>query len=423
MTDTPADQTSDMVPQTDEPVSDKQGSASQPLGRRRRPAPPAHPFFQWVFPGLVAIAGAVVFLLWIDGTKAVLDTTVGELFAPVTDPEAPSFIAFAEPTPTLLVAHTDADDALIGVTLLARTARDNGGTLVVFSPDMLVELPSGQVGILKQVYAADGAEGLERLLGEFMGFGFTDDPMVLNTDRLAEFLRLVEPIPVVLQDPLVTVADDGSIEIVVAAGGREFDGDTLASVFAWRNGSEVDAVRFNRQLAIWEAWLGEVAVAEDLIAATLPFDEKLPPFLRSLGTGTADLELVPMSPANFDPKNPLYVLIKDLESWPADKAREMVPLPIAHTPGARPTVTLLDGIGDASNRDERMLPIVVEAGAEIRIIGNADTFDVLETTVAYHLPEDEATGRALADALGVELVFVDLPAEPVDLTVTIGING
>ncbi|MFT7611008.1 MAG: hypothetical protein ACI9MX_004101 [Candidatus Aldehydirespiratoraceae bacterium] len=420
MTDTPAEPTSDNEGSA---ASDNEGSAAQPLGRRRRLAPPAHPFFQWVFPVLVAIAGVVVVLLWIDGTKAVLETTDGELIAPVTDPDAPSFIAFAEPTPTLLVAHTDADDALVGVTLLARTALDEGGTLVVFSPDMLVELPSGQNGILKQVYVADGAEGLEELLGEFMGFGFTEDPMVINPERLAEFLRLVDPIPFVLQDDLVTVADDGVVEIVVASGGREFDGDTLASVFTWRNESEVDAARFNRQLLIWEAWLGEVAVAEDLLAATLPFDDQLPPFLRSLGTGTADLELVPMTPASFDPDNPIYVLIDDLESWPSDTAREMVPLPIAHTPGARPTVTLLDGTGDATNRDERMLPIVVEAGAEIRIIGNADTFDVLDTTVAYHLPEDEAAGRALADALGVELVFVDLPAEPVDLTVTIGING
>ena len=41
------------------------------------------------------------------------------------------------------------------------------------------------------------------------------------------------------------------------------------------------------------------------------------------------------------------------------------------------------------------------AGAEITIAGNADTFDVTETTYAYAEPDAEDDAQRLADAVGV----------------------
>jgi hypothetical protein len=207
--------------------------------------------------------------------------------------------------------------------------------------------------------------------------------------------------------------------VVIEAGNREFDSTTLAAVYGWRNSDEVDAARFARQEAIWLAWLGRVGDAEDPIAVTTIFEVGLPPYLRSLGTGTADVSDAPMSPFGFDPVRPIYTITGDNLTWPAEKAQEMVPLPVGHRPGARPTVQVLDGTGDQRNRSV-MIPVLVAAGAEISVIGNAPAFGVEETTVAYHRVEFETVAEEFAAAIDASLVYDEDPNQPVDLTVTIG---
>ena len=46
-------------------------------------------------------------------------------------------------------------------------------------------------------------------------------------------------------------------------------------------------------------------------------------------------------------------------------------------------MSLLDGSGNSEQRD-LLLPELVDAGAEVVVIGNALEFGVAETTVAYH---------------------------------------
>jgi nicotinate-nucleotide adenylyltransferase len=393
---------------------------------RRRPAPPANPFFRFVFPLLIVMAGAVVFLLWREGTKAVLDTTDGQEVPVVRDPLAPGFLAFTTPTPTLIVAHTDNLDRLVGVSVLAQTiVQEGGASLTLLSRDLLLENET-QV-FLGQLYEEDGIEALEAAVAEWMGAGFTDDPMIMSTDRLASFFEQVEPIPFVLVDDLVVETDDG-IEVVIEAGARDFSAQDLAAVYGWLNPGEPDATRFDRQLDVWRAWLGEIEQVAatgdpaDLIAATLPFNDGLPPYLRGMATGTADISLPPMAPFWIDPDSPLYALeAKDL-AWPTDRALATIPLPIAHAPGARPSVQVLDGTGDANNR-AAAIPAIVAAGAEITIVGNAREFGVEATVVSYHVEENVAIAESFGAALGVDVRFDPNLNEVVDLTVTIGANA
>lgn len=393
------------------------------MGRRRRPAPSAHPVVGWGFPLLLVVAGVFVFVLWREGAKAVLDTTDGTDVVAVTDPTEPGFLAFAEPTPTLLVAHTDADDQLIGVTVLARTSLDAGGSLVVFSADMLLDLEGDADPVLHELYAVEGAEGLERVIGEWLGFGFTDpQPTTMEPERLLAFLELVEPLPLFLADPLVRVGDDGGVETVYPSGTGSFSAAEAVEIYGWRNPSESDYGMTTRQLAIWESWLVRIGEADDLIATTLPFNEGPPPYLRALGTGTAVLDTVPAVPVPFDPERPLYVLPEGQQAWPRSKGREMVPLPVAWAPGVWPTVQLLDGTGEATNRS-RFVPVVAEAGAEITVIGNATAFGVAETYVAYHLEDDAAAAEALGAALGVPVRFEEDLDQPAQLTVTVGLDS
>ncbi|RMH84161.1 MAG: hypothetical protein D6683_02000, partial [Actinomyces sp.] len=80
------------IERLDEHTVDTPGARSR--RRRRRPAPPAHPFWRFVFPVLVVAAGVGAALLWRAGTKAVLDSTDGRLIDVVTDPAAPGYEVF-----------------------------------------------------------------------------------------------------------------------------------------------------------------------------------------------------------------------------------------------------------------------------------------------------------------------------------------
>jgi hypothetical protein len=55
---------------------------------------------------------------------------------------------------------------------------------------------------------------------------------------------------------------------------------------------------------------------------------------------------------------------------------------------------------------------LVEAGAEITIAGNADSFTVTETTFTYHSPDERAAARRLADSFGVGTVDEDDDGAP-----------
>ncbi len=399
----------------------------QVLRRRRRVAAPGgNVFWRFLFPLLIVVAAVGVFLLWRAGTKAVLDSTDGRLLDVITDPALPGFEVFVDPTPTMLLAHVDDSGGLVGVTLMARTALDNGGALVVLSPDLLVDIDtdvaSGQTAVLLgQAYAADGIDRLRTLVESKFGFGIIE-VMELDTETLGGLMALVEPIPFGLSDDLVQRRGADGIEVWLKSGVKSLDGTIAAEVFGFRNPGEFDANRVQRQLSMWNSWLGEIAEAEDLGAATLTFDFGLSPFLRSLSTGVSSIEAVPMDPVQMDPDAlPQYVTGSFGDNWITEKALEMAPLPLSTTAVHRPSVRLLDGTGDPDNR-QPMLNELVAHGEVINVIGNASEFGLAATTLQYHRAEFEQEAKDIADSIGADLVFDEILDLPYDVTVIVGLD-
>ena len=390
---------------------------------RKRPAPSLNPFWGLVFPFLVIVAGVLVFAVWQDGTRLVLESNEGERIETITDPTVPGYRAFVDPTPTMLIAHLTDDGELVGLTVLAQTALDQGGTAVLISAQLLLEPtddPADAV-FVRELYATEGMDGLSRAVGDLFGFGFRET-LEITTAQLRGWLRLVEPIPVMLDDNLVSVDAEGLVEIVYRAGAHDLTGADAANVYGWLNDGEFDSNRTQRQVELWEQWLSEVGRADDLVAATLPFEDGLSDYLRSLGTGTRRLEVLPLVAVSFGGDDPPFYAQTDQQRQQLEAiAREMVPLPIGSHLGARPSVGLLDGTGTGIARDE-MLPILVDAGAEVTVIGNAQAFGVAETAVAYHLADRQQAAVALADAIGASVTFVEDLNQPVDLTVTVGLD-
>jgi len=372
---------------------------------------------------MVVAAAAAVFLLWRAGTKAVLDSADGQLVEVVTDPTLPGFEAFVNPTPTLLLAHTE-DQKLVGITVMARTALDRGGNMAVLSPDMLVatDASPGQTAVLLgQAYSSGGIDMLQTLVEGIFGFGFTE-VLEIDTPTLGNLMKLVEPIPFRLADDLVVRDGSGGVETWLTHGVKELDGAVAAQVYGFHNPGEFDVNRVERQLAMWRTWISRISAAPDIQAATLPFRTGLSPYLRAFATGTFDIATPPVDAVQMDPESlPLYVTGDAGDAWIAQKTIDMVPLPISTGKVHRPSVRLLDGTGNSDNRLAVRQELVAD-GAVISVIGNAQVFGVTATTVSYHSPQSEADASSIATALGAELNFDEKPDLPYEITVTVGLD-
>jgi hypothetical protein len=374
---------------------------------------------------LVVVAGVAVVVLWRAGTKSILDSTDGREVELVVDPAAPGYEAFVVPTPTLLVAHIDGGE-LVGVTVLAQTALEQGGSAVLLGADLLVEFETDEgeeaSEFLALAWSEGGVDRVEYLVEQLFGFGFTE-AIELDVENLGRFLGQVEPLPYLLADDLVTESESGSSTLWLEKGRHDLEGAVAAQIYGFRNPGEAEANRWLRQQRIWNAWLESIARSADPLQATLGFQEGLSPFLRSLGTGVDDVSILPMGQVGLDPEDPPFYIVEaeSGEEWLRERALEMVPLPISPKSSVRPTVKLLDGTGDSVNRD-RSGADVVAAGGVITVIGNATAFGVDRTTVLYHRPEVAAQATMIATALGVEAALVDVVEQPTDLTVTIGLD-
>ncbi len=380
----------------------------------RRPAPKANPFFRFVFPVVIIASGLAVFLLWREGTKAVLDSTDGTVLEIVTDPGQPGYEVFVDPTPTMLVVHLD-DGELVGLTVFAATLLDNGGHAVLVGADVASDGIDGPT--FAQRWRTGGMDAVERDLGAMFGFGFVETDAI-ETPELAQLLSLSEPFPINLLDPLVEVNEDGRTMVFLRAGGQQLDGDAGAELYRWRNPSEFEANRTERQLDLWKSWLAMVGSAADPLSVTLPHDFGLSPFLRAFAAGRADLQILPVVPESGEAEAAVYSLDDRGREWLADMSDRMVPLRISPIGFPIPTLRLLDGTGDPAVRDSALEALADLS--EIRVLGNTAEFGAVATVVTHHRAEAAAAASVIAKELGAQVVFSDEPDQPVDLTVVIG---
>jgi hypothetical protein len=380
----------------------------------RRPAPKANPFFRFVFPVVIIASGLAVFLLWREGTKAVLDSTDGTVLEIVTDPGQPGYEVFVDPTPTMLLVHLD-DGELVGLTVFAATLLDNGGHAVLVGADVASDGIDGPT--FAQRWRTGGMDAVERDLGAMFGFGFVETDAI-ETPELAQLLSLSEPFPINLLDPLVEVNEDGRTMVFLRAGGQQLDGDAGAELYRWRNPSEFEANRTERQLDLWKSWLAMVGSAADPLSVTLPHDFGLSPFLRAFAAGRADLQILPVVPDSGEAEAAVYSLDDRGREWLADMSDRMVPLRISPIGFPIPTLRLLDGTGDPAVRDSALEALADLS--EIRVLGNTAEFGVVATVVTHHRAEAAAAASVIAKELGAQVVFSDEPDQPVDLTVVIG---
>ena len=366
-------------------------------------------------------------LLAREGGRAVLDRRVDTVQERIVlQPDEPGYLELVGVTPTLLSLHTH-NGELAGMAFIARTGIDAGGGVVLLPADLLVVPPGGVVEqgeLISEVYARGGPDAVEQAAEALFGIGF-DEVEEITTESLAHSMGPAEPLPYLLVDDLSAAGPDGVQRVVYEAGTHEFSAADAAAVYAFRNSDEADVNRVQRQLALWESWLGVIGRADDPAAAAPPPSSSLSPFMRVLGSGTAVVEVPPLHSLVLDPASPpRYQLGTEGRSWLLDRALELVPWPRQPESFLRPRVQLLDGTGDPSIRDA-LAEDVIAAGGVITVMGNAAEFGVETTLFAYHredLVNDPFT-NSIAIALGVDMALIGLGEDTpdvVDITVTVG---
>lgn len=387
--------------------------------RRPRVASRASLLWLALFPLFLGLAGFVVVRLWEAGTKAALHSTEGQTIEIITDPLEAGFEAVLDPTPTLLIAHTD-NGGLAGVTVVARASTDAGGHLVLIDPLLFVRsAPGSDEGrFVSEVFQAEGVDGLEALIGGVFGFGF-GHAIELSGDDLGAAMSLAEPIPLELFDDLVTGEGTGEEVVWIESGSSALDGSTAAAVYNFVHPSDVGVNRQERQRVLWQSWLSKIGSAEDRSAAAEVVDPVLSSYLLSLAAGEVAVEILPTRLVVFDDSKPFYVLEDEDLVWIDAKADAMVPVPMPPLGESWPNIRLLDGVGDQSAFSAAR-DMMFDLKLQVTVVGNAAEFGVERSSIAYYATADETAATAVAQALGIGSELSEEPGRPGQLTVTIG---
>ena len=371
-------------------------------------------WWKWVIPLLTVLGAAGVPILGLYGWRAVLNSTDGSLTEVITDPEAPGYEVVVEPTPTMLVLATDQAGALIAATVLTLSVEQAGGSVVVIPVEVA---PAGRT--LAEIHAAEGPDAtqsaVESILTAAVASRFETGP-----GGWQNMLEAVAPIPVPLSDTLVQPDGAGGTPTVVfSAGTVALAPSQVAEFLASRNPGETPLNRAQRQLDFWEAWLGAVSGTSDPAALPGEADVGIGRFVRVLSDGNVRYSLLPVLPL----PGAVDMFALDAEQVTALVA-SAIPFPQGTQAQPRARLVVLDGTGNGFASVSAVAQRLAQLGAQPVVLGNADEFDLAQTSVVYHHEDWTTLASTIAAELGGATITLEpVEAGPIDITVIVGADN
>lgn len=377
-----------------------------PAPARLIPASPG-PSRRWLatFGALMAfcvLAGAVLTYVGVDTLR---NSRAGRTVSEVSDPAAPGFEAIVEPSPTLLLVHLS-EGRMSSAALLTLNSGDAGGAVVLVPPSTRTgEAPDAYTLATTAVFLTDPAD-VVGAAQPMLGLGI-NEVVTIDDARWAELVAPVAPLAIDNPDELPSFP----------AGPILLEADQVAAWLNPQTDDEDDLVRLFRHQLFWEAWTAAVASSADGTAVRGEVDQGLGRFVRGLGAGPVTVTTMPVvesdGPDGTPRLQPDRAAIDDL-------VNAVVPFPTAARPGERIRVRLLDGTGDADHVAQ-VAPLIVPAGSQIVVAGNADRFDRRRTEIRYHAIDGAGAAQRLRDALGTGDVIDDVrPIDAFDVTIVLG---
>lgn len=357
-------------------------------------------------------------VLTVIGVRAVGRSNAGRELNVETDPSAEGYEAAVDPTPTMLVTQTDDEGTVTGVTVLS-LKNAGGGNLTFFPAGTVLELPFTATGQapMNEIYQGAGQAGLEQRIETLLVAATQEDVEVLNN---AQWESLLAPLgPLTIDNPVELVAADPSgAPVTFAQGPIQVPPEQIGLYVNTRGPEENDLTRLERQEAFWTAWLAAVNASSDPNAVPGETDSGLGRFVRELAEGEATLNTLPVTPIGIPGVGATDSNLYRPDQGAVDQlVADTIPLPVGV---GRLRSRVLDGTGTEGLAVEAAR-VVVPAGAEIAILGNAEDFGREETVVQYYDPAERDQAQRLLDALGVgRLVLRENVTDNVDVTIIVG---
>jgi hypothetical protein len=391
------------------------------LRRDGKPGPPRHPVNRrraWVLAAIATTTAAGAGLALV-GLSVVRNSTAGRYVDPPLRSDEPGYQAYVASTPTLAVVQRGPTGGLAEATLLSLRPGDEGGAVVLVAPSTQAPADSeveddgddsdggdsdsgdsdgddddGPGGLtLAAAYAGGGADAVRETMSDILDVAI-DDVVEVSDARWTSLVGPVAPVTLTIERP-VGMWPAGEVSLRAA---------DVGPFLAARSPTEPELDRVSRQAAFWNAWLAEVeSGGQDAVPGEL--DSGIGRFVRGVAQDPT-ASVLPVTPLerSGDAFAPDEERIAELVS-------QAVPYPLSPAPGRRVRVRLLNGTTDRDLTPAAARQLV-EAGAEITIAGNADSFTVTETTFTYHSPDERAAARRLADSFGVGTVDEDDDGAP-----------
>ncbi|HYF47674.1 MAG TPA: LCP family protein, partial [Acidimicrobiales bacterium] len=421
---------SDQRPQGDEPDADDDTSVGLdvPQVASRHPLPSVHvpAFLQratwrfYVFSAALSVLVLAVPLLAWKGFSILRNEETGEVVSEVRDPGEPGYEALVTPTPTTMLADIGPDGTLQGVTLITLPSEEGGGNIVFFPVGTVLPVPLRQPveeAALNVIYAESGATGLEQRIETMLGAAINE---FVEVPR-GQWTNLVRPVaPLTVQNPTAAETTDNAGEAVsFPAGEIQLTAEQVGLYLQADAPDEADPVRIARHEAFWNAWLaaldeaGEEAIPGEGVAG-------VGGVVRGLIGGPRNMSTIPASP----------VAVPGIPAIESDIFRPDTLAIVSEVPNLIPFPTgvgrlrtrLVIGVEGQVDRVAEIAHTLVEAGAEVSVVANADEWGTTpQTQVVYFDEDDEEKAQRLLDALGVgDLVDDESPGDTFDVVILVG---
>jgi len=352
------------------------------------------PTFLWKFgfPSLLTIVAVWSSLLLFDGFGSVLKSEEGSTREAITDPLEEGFEAFVEQTWAELVITEDASGELVQVAVISISDRQSGGGAVLLLPPELKLDQCVESCTLNSQYSKSGLESVRNSVSDLLETEFSDST-TLTPER---WETLIEPVGAVE----VRIEDTGEVQTV-----------SKSEVFDFISQKESFLSRQNNQGDFWRSWISALQESDDIDGSLplmrIPVVELVSALAKSTFTVVDNLW---SDLGNGPETNP------DLLS---SVIYDMFPFPSVTENDQRATVRLLNGTDDFS-LSSGMQELLRENGANVTVIGNFRSFNVIQTRVIYKDAETQAEAERLAAAIGAHVIKDELVSPVADFTVLIG---
>jgi len=374
----------------------------------------------YAFTGVLSVLVLAVPVLAWKGFSILRNEETGNVIDEQRAPTEPGYEALVTPTPTTLLADIAPDGSLQGVTLITLPSEEGGGNIVFFPVGTVLPVPLRQPqpeAALNVIYAESGAAGLEQRIETMLGAAVNEFVAVPR----GQWANLVRPVaPLTVQNPTAAeTTNNAGNPVSFPAGEIQLSAEQVGLYLQADADDEADPVRIARHEAFWTAWLaaldeaGEGAIPGEGVAG-------VGGVVRGLIGGPRNMSTLPATP----------VAVPGIPAVESDIFRPDTLGIVAQVPSLIPFPTgvgrlrtrLVIGVEGQIDRVAEIAHTLVEAGAEVSVVANADEWGQTPTTqVVYFDGDDQEKAQRLLDALGVgELVDDTSPGDTFDVVVLVG---